>query len=623
MQAEKQLAEVISQAIKTLYGEQMDVALETTKPDFVGDFTFVVFPLLRYSKKNPEQTAEEIGKVVSENTELVSTYNVIKGFLNLVVSNKYFLDFTSQKYSVYPEPLQVENSNVMVEYSAPNTNKPLHVGHARNNILGYSVSQILQFAGNKVTMANLINDRGIHICKSMLAYQIHGNNESPESTSEKGDALVGRYYVKFETELKAATEPIIDLIINGNFEGIAQEQNQVAVKLYENFKNAEGDAKIKAKDAIKDWVRNNSQLMQDCRQMLLDWENGDANVMALWHTMNNWVYAGFEETYKRMGVRFDTYYYESNTYKLGKDIVEEGVQKGVFYRKEDGSVWVDLSNDGLDHKLILRADGTSVYITQDMGTADLKYQDFKIDKSIYVVGNEQEYHFKVLKLIMKKLGRTYADGIFHLSYGMVDLPDGKMKSREGNVVDSDELMQKMIDEAHARTSELGKTEGMPADEITMLNERIGMAALKMFLLKVDPKKRMLFNPKESIDLQGDTGPFVLYTYARIQSILRKSVDDLSTASVPAELLASEKDLIKSIALFNEVVLDAARTYNPSKVAQYSIELAKSFNKFYAQVPILKVEEKNVRIFRLQLCAMASRTIATSLRLLGISTVDRM
>ncbi|MFZ9432243.1 MAG: arginine--tRNA ligase, partial [Bacteroidia bacterium] len=534
MNLEQALIESITGAITNLYGPNpQPVKLERTNPDFAGDYTFVVFPLLRISRSTPENTANAIGDYLKLHAPIVSDFNVVKGFLNIVLKTDIYADFLKAEWNnaSFGQTSLGTGKKVMVEYSSPNTNKPLHLGHVRNNLLGVSVANLYKAAGYRVVMANLVNDRGIHICKSMIAWQKFGNGETPESTGMKGDHLVGKYYVIFENALREETLPVIESAIEGHW----SPEGDVAKTKYSSIlaqlqKATEEKQIAKLKDDIKELVRNQSTLMRETQQMLRDWEAGIPEVISLWKTMNGWVYSGFEKTYARMGVSFDQYYYESDTYKLGKDVVEEGLRNGVFYRKDDGSVWIDLREDGLDEKLVLRGDGTSVYITQDIGTADLKYQQHGVDESIYVVGNEQDYHFKVLFLIMKKLGRPFAIGMHHLSYGMVDLPSGKMKSREGTVVDADDLIQEMVDEAKAKTIELGKTDGLSDAELQNLYESLGLSALKFFILKVDPRKRMLFNPQESIDFQGDTGPFVQYTYARIQSILRSASADSGSAS---------------------------------------------------------------------------------------------
>lgn len=590
MNIEQEISLQIDRAITELYGENPTTAkLEKTNKDFTGNYTFVVFPLLRISKKKPEETAAEIGEKLIQIGHPVVAYNVVKGFLNLSVSDTLWQNLLHKHWNNPGYGIQHNTANrVMVEYSSPNTNKPLHLGHIRNNLLGYSIAEIMKAGGYEVIKANLINDRGIHICKSMLAWQLFGNGETPESSGTKGDHLVGKYYVAFDKAYKAE----IDEMVAGGMD--------------------------------KEEAEKSAPLLLQTQEMLRQWEAGDPDVIELWKTMNGWVYKGFNHTYNRLGVDFDKFYYESNTYTLGKDIVSEGLEKGVFYRKDDGSVWIDLTAEGLDHKLVLRKDGTSVYITQDIGTADEKFREFGTEKSIYVVGNEQDYHFKVLFLIMQKLGRNYASGMYHLSYGMVDLPSGKMKSREGTVVDADDLLDEMHDTAKAKTLELGKTEGMAEAELDTLYEKLGLAALKFFILKVDPKKRMLFNPEESIDFQGDTGPFVLYTYARIQSMLKQAGNDWQTPSGETPtLLPAERDALEYLYAFPEAVSMACRDYNPAVIAHYSLDLAKSFNRLYNELSFLKETDPAKRAARLQIAAFTANTLHNACRLLGIATVDRM
>ena len=588
MQMESLIKSGLQKALRSCYGTEvgMDaIKLEATNPDFRGDFTFVVFPFLKISKKNPEQTATEIGELIKNSIPEITNYNVVKGFLNLELSTDYWLKVITN----YSTNIQNKNTGkVMVEYSSPNTNKPLHLGHIRNNLLGYSVSQILAYSGYQVTKVNLINDRGIHICKSMLAWQLYGNGETPESARLKGDHLVGKYYVEFDKHYK----------------------QQIA--------------ELEAQGLAKEKAEKEAPLMLAAQNMLRQWEAGDADTIALWKTMNAWVYAGFDITYNQLGVSFDQFYYESNTYLLGKDIVNEGLEKNVFYKKPDGSVWIDLTADGLDEKIVLRADGTSVYITQDIGTAQLKYEQFNCDKSIYVVGNEQDYHFKVLFLILQKLGKTWANGLYHLSYGMVDLPSGKMKSREGTVVDADDLMAEMVQTAKDKTEEMGKTDGMAeADKIALYNT-LGMGALKFFMLKVDPQKRMLFNPQESIDFQGDTGPFVQYTYARIRSMMRAAAaNELTDTYTITEAKDSELELIKQLSLFEKTILDAARDYNPAAIGTFALNVARAFNRVYNDVSFLKEAEVEIRKFRIQLAKKTADTLKVALGLMGIECPERM
>lgn len=585
---EEKLKNGISEAFTELYGAAIassEIKLEPTNPDFEGDYTFVTFPFLRQSKKNPEETAREIGDLVCKSIEEIDDYNVVKGFLNFELSEQYWLKAFENSKS---DNIKSRNETIMVEYSSPNTNKPLHLGHVRNNLLGFSVASILKAYGYTVIQANLINDRGIHICKSMLAWKRYGNGETPESSGLKGDHLVGKYYVEFD---KVYKKEIAELVAGGMNQELAEKQ---------------------------------APIMIEAQDMLRKWENDDTETKDLWATMNSWVYKGFEETYNALGVKFDKFYYESNTYLLGKDLILEGLAKNVFYKKDDGSVWIDLKPDGLDEKLVLRSDGTSVYMTQDIGTAQLKYEQYSCEKSIYVVGNEQDYHFKVLFLILQKLGMPYAKGLHHLSYGMVDLPSGKMKSREGTVVDADDLMLEMIETAKAKTEELGKTDGMSEADKQALYRTLGMGALKFYMLKVDPQKRMLFNPEESIDLQGDTGPFVQYTFARINSMLRAANPSELNQTVEIEdIHDSELNLIKTLCEYNSELAKAAASYSPAVITNYSLQLAKAFNRMYNDVSFLKEPILEKRIFRLSLAAKTADTIKTCLGLLGIDCPERM
>ena len=590
------LKQHIQKAVQELYSVSLEnVELQQTKKEFVGDVTLVVFSLLRHIKGNPVQIGEQIGTYLKENvSNLVTDFNVIKGFLNLVIADAYYLNFLTEIKDNPQFGLATPNSKeaILVEYSSPNTNKPLHLGHIRNNLLGYSVAEILKAAGHKVYKTQIINDRGIHICKSMVAWQRFGNGETPENTGLKGDKLVGNYYVAFD---KAYKEEIQELITQGKSKEEAEKQAPIFVA---------------------------------AQEMLRQWEAGDPEVMKLWKQMNGWVYDGFAVTYKNLGVDFDSYYYESNTYLLGKDIVEQGLQKGVFFKKEDGSVWCDLTADGLDEKLVLRADGTSVYITQDMGTAIQRVKDYPDVKGmVYTVGNEQDYHFKVLFLILKKLGYDWASHLYHLSYGMVDLPSGKMKSREGTVVDADDLIAEMEQTAKVISQELGKLDGYTEAQKEDLYHTIGLGALKYYILKVDPKKRILFDPKESIDFQGNTGPFIQYTYARIQSILRKYAETNNSKEItviqPDALQEKEKNLLKSITLFPSIVQDAAYNYSPAVVANYVYDLVKDFNSFYQNVSILGEEDANKRHFRVALSKKIGEIIAESFKMLGIQVPERM
>ena len=626
MNIEGEIIEGIEKAITALFAspEAPSVKIEKTKSDFVGDYTYVVFPIVRLSRKSPEQTAEEIGQYLKTNCQIISNFNVIKGFLNLEVDSSVWHHYLQLNWNKTAFSLPSKNEKVMVEYSSPNTNKPLHLGHIRNNLLGYSLSQIFDNNGYEVIKANLINDRGIHICKSMLAWKLFGNNETPESTGLKGDHLVGRYYVVFENKLREQTANDIENAIAGNFTFADATIQKRYTDVLEKLNTAKDEKQIaKFSDDIKELVRNNSQLLLTCQEMLRQWEAGDKETIALWEMMNGWVYKGFESTYARLGVAFDKYYYESNTYKLGKDIVQEGLAKGVFYQKPDNSVWIDLTNDGLDEKLVQRGDGTSVYITQDIGTAELKYQEFGMERSIYVVGNEQDYHFKVLFLIMQKLGKSYAKGMYHASYGMVDLPTGKMKSREGTVVDADDLISEMYQTAKDKTIELGKADGLNEDELNNLYHQLSLSALKFFILKVDPKKRMLFNPEESIDFQGDTGPFIQYTYARIKSILRQAKINWQDAEIPNSLHPSEINTIKVLYDFPAVLSEASIEYSPAVICQYCLDLARAYNRLYNEVSILRETDEGLQSMRLKLAHHTAEGLKFGLNLLGINVVERM
>ena len=565
--------------------KKVTLEVQKTNPDHEGDFTIVTFPLVKILKKSPDVIAMELGDALSTQSDFVESYNVVKGFLNLKIKNSFFLNnFNSVKDNFDKVPKK--NETVMVEYSSPNTNKPLHLGHIRNNLLGFSVAQILKQDGYNVIKTQIINDRGIHICKSMLAWEKFGNGETPKSSNTKGDKFVGNYYVEFDKNYKSQ---IADLIANGQTE---------------------------------DEAKKNAALIQEAQQMLLNWEKGDEKVRNLWNEMNSWVYEGFGETYKRLGVDFDQVQYESKTYILGKDLIQEGLIKGILFRKDDGSVWCDLTDEGLDQKLLLRSDGTSVYMTQDLGTAVQRFKDNDIQKLIYTVGNEQDYHFDVLFKILKKLGYNWAENLYHLSYGMVELPEGKMKSREGTVVDADDLMQEMYETAKEKAQELGKLENLSDSEKEKSYETVGLGALKYFMLKVDPKKKMLFNPKESIDFNGNTGPFIQYTYARIQSLLSKAEYQEQSVS-KYEMNDLEKELVMNLSNFKEVVSKAAETLSPALVANYIYDLVKSYNSFYQNNPILNQDNENTKQFRLELSSLTGKTIKKGLSLLGIGTVDRM
>tara|TARA_R110001599_G_scaffold84635_1_gene227833 strand:- start:7467 stop:9272 length:1806 start_codon:yes stop_codon:yes gene_type:complete len=600
---ELKIKEGISAAFAALYNHTIsaeEIALQPTRKDFAGTYTLVTFPFGRISKLNPEQTGQAIGEYLKENvSNVVADYNVVKGFLNLELSEGSQVDLFAKIFdgaNVAASPvfnIEDKNRTVVVEYSSPNTNKPLHLGHLRNNFLGNSVARILKANGNKVVKVQIINDRGIHICKSMVAWLKFGEGETPETAGIKGDHLVGKYYVAFD---KAYKEEIATLVAEGMDKEEAEKQTPI---------------------------------LAEAQEMLLKWEAKDPEVYALWERMNGWVYAGFEDTYQRMGVDFDKLYYESETYLIGRDRVMEGLEKGVFYKKEDGSIWVDLTDEGLDQKLLLRSDGTSVYMTQDIGTAIMRYEDYPdLSQLIYTVGNEQEYHFKVLFLILKKLGYKWAEACYHLSYGMVDLPSGKMKSREGTVVDADDLIQQMADTAKSRTEELGKIEGFTEEQAGKLYETLGLGAIKYFLLKVDPRKRMLFNPEESIEFQGNTGPFIQYSYARISAIVRKAMQlDIDIAAIDysqiTDLHDTEKDLIYAISQYSEKLDLAANEYSPAVIAQYVYDIAKEYNRFYAEVSIFSEGDLEKRKFRVGLSALAAETIKVNMNLMGINVPNRM
>ena len=591
MTIEEVIKKGVSQALQALYGLETDpeaIQLDPTRKEFEGDLTLVVFPYLKASHKAPQATAEEIGQWLEQNVPAVEKFNVIKGFLNIVISQHYWLD-VFQAIADNPDYGMVkadENSPlVMVEYSSPNTNKPLHLGHVRNNLLGYSLSEILKANGNKVIKTNIVNDRGIHICKSMLAWQKWGEGATPESRGQKGDHLIGDFYVAFDKHYRQEVKELME-------QGMTEDEAKTA-----------------------------SPLMQEAREMLVRWEQNDPEVRKLWETMNNWVYAGFDETYKRLGVDFDKIYYESQTYLEGKELVLRGLEEGKMYRKEDGSVWADLTDEGLDQKLLLRSDGTSVYMTQDIGTAKLRFRDYPIDKMVYVVGNEQNYHFQVLAILLDRLGFKWGKDLKHFSYGMVELPEGKMKSREGTVVDADDLMDTMVADAAEMAAD--RLAEMPEEEASEVARKVGLGALKYFLLKVDPRKNMMFNPKESIDFNGDTGPFIQYTYARIRSVLRKAEEAGYGKGELAVPNKKEAELIQKIADFRNVVADAGRKYSPAVIAKYCFELAKEYNQFYHDFSILKEEDEAKRNLRLRLSDVTARTLKAGLALLGIEVPERM
>jgi len=601
---DKLVASVIS-GLKALYGQEVPekmVQLQKTKKEFEGHLTLVVFPFLKMSKKGPEQTAQEIGEYLKANDPAVAAFNVIKGFLNLTIASATWIELLNEIQADEQYGLvQVTDASplVMIEYSSPNTNKPLHLGHVRNNLLGNALANIVAANGNKVVKTNIVNDRGIHICKSMLAWKKYGNGETPETSGKKGDHLVGDYYVSFDKHYKAEVK---ELMAKFTAQGMSDDE-----------------AKAKAEAE--------SPLMQEAREMLVKWEAGDPEVRGLWEMMNNWVYAGFDETYKKMGVGFDKIYYESNTYLEGKEKVMEGLEKGFFYKKEDGSVWADLTAEGLDHKLLLRGDGTSVYMTQDIGTAKLRFADYPINKMIYVVGNEQNYHFQVLSILLDKLGFEWGKSLVHFSYGMVELPEGKMKSREGTVVDADDLMEEMIATAKETSQELGKLDGLTQEEADDIARIVGLGALKYFILKVDARKNMTFNPKESIDFNGNTGPFIQYTYARIQSVLRKAAESgiVIPEQIPAGIELSEKEegLIQMVADFAAVVKQAGEDYSPSIIANYTYDLVKEYNQFYHDYSILREENEAVKVFRIALSANVAKVVRLGMNLLGIEVPSRM
>ena len=601
---DKLVASVIS-GLKALYGQEVPekmVQMQKTKKEFEGHLTLVVFPFLKMSRKGPEQTAQEIGEYLKANETAVAAFNVIKGFLNLTIASATWIELLNeiQADEQYGLVKATETSPlVMIEYSSPNTNKPLHLGHVRNNLLGNALANIVAANGNKVVKTNIVNDRGIHICKSMLAWKKYGNGETPETSGKKGDHLVGDYYVSFDKHYKAE---LAELMAGFIAQGMSDDE-----------------AKAKAEAA--------SPLMQEAREMLVKWEANDPEVRGLWEMMNNWVYAGFDETYKKMGVSFDKIYYESNTYLEGKEKVMEGLEKGFFFKKEDGSVWADLTAEGLDHKLLLRGDGTSVYMTQDIGTAKLRFADYPIDKMIYVVGNEQNYHFQVLSILLDKLGFEWGKSLVHFSYGMVELPEGKMKSREGTVVDADDLMEEMISTAKETSQELGKLDGLTQEEADDIARIVGLGALKYFILKVDARKNMTFNPKESIDFNGNTGPFIQYTYARIQSVLRKAAESgiVIPEQIPSGIELSEKEegLIQMVADFAAVVKQAGEDYSPSIIANYTYDLVKEYNQFYHDFSILREENEAVKVFRIALSANVAKVVRLGMNLLGIEVPSRM
>ncbi|MBO9732268.1 MAG: arginine--tRNA ligase [Chitinophaga sp.] len=629
-------------AIKSLYDQtvvETDISINTTKPEFEGEYTIVVFSFTKFSRQKPEETGQRIGEYLTTHyPELVTRFNVVKGFLNLSINDAFWTQFLKTSFHDVNIGQQPANGKkIMVEYSSPNTNKPLHLGHLRNNFLGYAIAEIMKANGFEVIKANLVNDRGIHICKSMLAWQLFAHGDTPATTGIKGDHLVGDYYVKFESVVKEQAEPIIDRVLESNFtdfEGAEVEKLEKLVTALHKPEVKEDKEKTgKIMDDIKEMSRNKTEIMQQAKIMLQQWEAGNPEVRELWATMNGWVYEGFDQTYKRLGIDFDKIYYESNTYLLGKDLVTKGLEKGVLFKKEDNSIWIDLTADGLDQKLLLRGDGTSVYMTQDLGTAVLKYDDYHMDQSIHVVADEQNYHFKVLQLILEKMGEPAAPGVLHLSYGMVELPHGRMKSREGTVVDADDMIVEMVQAAEEQTKESGKNlDTFSEDELHELYDIVGMGGLKFFLLRVDPKKKMIFDPKESIDLHGFTATFIQYAHARIKSIIREvgEVADLATFQYTGELLPLEKELIKLNEQFPAVLAEAYRELSPSVIANYIFSVAQSFNSFYAEkvdgvytYAVTRAATEEKKKLRLQIIKLTANTIAQGMKLLGIRVPERM
>jgi arginyl-tRNA synthetase len=628
----EEIKKVTAAAIIKIYAREFEpgqVTVNQTKPEFKGDYTVVLFSLIKLLKTSPEQAGKDLGEyLVKEHPELFTSFNVIKGFLNLEVDPEYFIDFLSRTSAGVPVPVTATGKRVMVEYSSPNTNKPLHLGHLRNNFLGWSIAAIIEANGNEVMKTCIVNDRGIHICKSMIAWKLFGNGATPASTGMKGDHFVGDYYVKCENQIKKEAALLLEKVQDNDLEEIREKDRQKLIELLELRGAIVGDSekekekRKKIEDDIKETVRSNTSIMKQAQEMLVKWENGDEEVMNLWKMMNQWVYEGFDVTYKTIGSDFDKTYYESQTYLLGRKFVEMGLEKGVFFKKEDGSVWIDLSDEGLDEKLVLRKDGTSVYITQDLGLAHQKYEEFNYQQSIYVIADEQNYHMKVLQLILKKLGLPYANNIFHLSYGMVELPSGRMKSREGTVVDADDLVVEMNAIAAKHTLESGKVKDFTEDELKELYDIIGLGALKFFLLRVDPKKRMIFNPEESIDFHGFTGPFIQYTHARIKSILRKESPSVPLAKNNG-LLGLEKELLLLLEQYPSMLQQAAEEYNPSLLAIYAFNVAKTYNSFYTELSVLNAESEEKKQLRLYICQLTANVIKDAMRLLGIRVPERM
>lgn len=628
------IKEAAVKSINEKYGitlSEYDITINQTKPEFEGDYTIVLFTLVKQLRKAPEQLGAELGEfLVSSQPSLFTGYNVIKGFLNLTVADACYTTFLQENFqNEKPGQKTVSVKKIMVEYSSPNTNKPLHLGHLRNNFLGWSVAEILKSTGNDVMKSCIVNDRGIHICKSMIAWELFGGGETPGSTGIKGDHFVGDYYVKCENGIKKEAEELTASLEAGDYSAFAEKEKQKLIALQEQAKGLTGttdkekEKLKKIKDDVKEIVRANTPIMKKAQEMLRDWEAGKPDVIDLWQKMNGWVYEGFDATYRRIGSDFDKIYYESETYLLGKKFVDEGLATGVLYRKDDGSVWIDLTDEGLDEKLLLRRDGTSVYITQDLGLAQQKYEDFPYEESFYVIADEQNYHMKVLQLILKKLGMPYADGIFHLSYGMVELPTGRMKSREGTVVDADDLVDEMVKQAERVTAEKSNIEDFGEQELYELYETIALGALKFFLLKVDPKKRMVFNPEESIDFQGFTGPFIQYTHARLKSILRKEEPNRQGTMGNKGLEPLEKELLLLLEQFSDVVQQAANEHNPSTIANYVYAVAKTYNSFYTAHSVLRAENEEKKQLRLQLCQLTANVIKSGMHLLGIRVPERM
>jgi arginyl-tRNA synthetase len=639
MNIELQLKGNLIAAVKELYGQEINenqAQVQITRKDLTGDFTIVVFPLLKISKKSPEDTGRDIGEYIKNADTNVANYNVVKGFLNIELAADYWLNAINDiiKIDQYGYQQADEHSPLMmIEYSSPNTNKPLHLGHIRNNLLGYSLSRIAAANGLRVIKTNIVNDRGIHICKSMLAWKKWGNGATPESTGIKGDKLVGDYYVRFDQEYKVEIKAIIaskiseyDAIANINDFSSTYAELKAKKKTKEGLNDQENE-QYKACEELSKYAENNAPLILEARDMLRKWEAKDPEVYSNWKTMNSWVYAGFDVTYKKLGVDFDKIYYESDTYMVGRDMVLEGLEKDLFYKREDGSVWCDLTNDGLDEKLLLRKDGTSVYMTQDIGTAKLRFDDFDIDKMVYVVGNEQDYHFKVLALLLDKLGFKWGKGLEHFSYGMVELPEGKMKSREGTVVDADDLVDEMVNTSREMSKELGKLDGYSEEEAEKVYRMIALGALKYFILKVDPKKNMTFNPQESIDFNGNTGPFIQYTHARIQSIFRKAsekgIEIKEETPTQVEIGEKENNLIRMVTNFPNVVAEAGKVFSPAIIANFAYDLAKEYNQFYHDYPILFEEDEDKRMMRLVLCKTVAKTIKNAMWLLGIDVPEKM